>query len=59
MEKYSNSVLEKELEKANEEIEKFPDEDPIDIQELAKIKDEIYQHPSRNTDIIREMRCRL
>jgi hypothetical protein len=27
MEKYSNSVLEKELEKANEEIEKFPDED--------------------------------
>ncbi len=56
IESYSRSVLEKEFDEANK---KLPEGRPLDIQELVRITDEIYFHPSRNTQIIRSIRQRF
>jgi hypothetical protein len=56
IESYSRSVSEKEFDEANK---KLPEGKPLDIKELSRIADEIYFHPSRNTQIIRSMRQRF
>ena len=56
IESYSRSVSEKEFDEANK---KLPEGKPLDIKELSRIDDEIYFHPSRNTQIIRSMRQRF
>ena len=53
---YSRSVSEKEFDEANK---KLPEDKPLDIKELIRIADEIYFHPSRNTQTIRSMRQRF
>ena len=68
MNDYSRSVSESELDKANEllleEGEPFDDgdwtsgSDPIDVIELCALADEVFQHPSRNIDIIKLLRDR-
>jgi hypothetical protein len=49
----SRSVLEKEFEEANK---KLPEDEPLDILELARLTDEVYFNPSRNVEIINLMR---
>lgn len=56
IESYPRSVSEKEFDEANK---KLPEGKPLDIKELSRIADEIYFHPSRNTQIVRSMRQRF
>ena len=51
----SRSVLEKELDKANELLSKEGDS-LIDMVELSRLSDEIYYNPSRSIDIIKLLR---
>lgn len=68
MSEYTRSISEKEFDKANEllleEGEPFDDgewtsgSDPIDVNELCALADDVFQHPSRNIDIIKLLRAR-
>jgi len=51
----SKSILESEFIDANKRL---PENNPMDMEELSKITDEIYYHPGRNVDIIKLMRER-
>ena len=51
----SKSILESEFIDANKRL---PENNPMDMEELAKITDEIYYYPARNVDIIKLMRER-
>ena len=53
MEKHSTAVLEKEFEEVNKHL---PEDEPLDIEELARLTDEVYFQPSRNANIIELMR---
>ena len=57
MRDYSESILEKEFDKANELLSE-EEESPIDMGELSRLSDEIYHYPSRNIDIIKLLRER-
>jgi hypothetical protein len=68
MSDYTRSISEKEFDKANEllseEGEPFDDGEwtsgnaLIDVKELYALADEVFQHPSRNIDIIKLLRER-
>ena len=51
----SKSVSEIEFIDANKWL---PEKDPLNIEELSKITEEIYYYPGRNVDIIKMMRER-
>jgi hypothetical protein len=51
----SKSILESEFIDANKRL---PENNPLDMEELSKITEEIYHHPSRNIEIIKMMRER-
>ena len=51
----SKSISESEFIDANKRL---PENNPMDMEELSKITDEIYYHPGRNVDIIKLMRER-
>ena len=53
--KLKKTVQENELVEVNK---KLPSNNPISINELSKITDEFFSHPSKNIDIIKAMRER-
>lgn len=57
MNDYSKSISEMEFDKANELLSKEEDA-PLDMEELSRLSDEIYNNPSRNIDIIKLLRER-
>ncbi len=53
---YDRCVSEKEFDNINQKLSK---DNPLDIQELSKIVDEIYKNPSRYIDIVISIRQQL